>query len=42
MPPIRMPKSSASTVTVGISALRKAWRYSTVRSRRPLARAART
>ena len=36
-----MPKSSAMTVTIGIMALRKAWRSSTSRSLTPLARAVR-
>ena len=41
-PPMTAPKSSAASVAMGIIALRKACRSTTVRSVKPLARAVRT
>ena len=40
-PPIRPPRSRAMIVVIGMSALRKACRITTVRSVSPLARAVR-
>ena len=40
-PPSKAPISVAMSVAIGMSMLRKAWRTTTVRSDRPLARAVR-
>ena len=39
-PPRNQPKSMPSSVMMGLQALRMMWRHTTVRSGRPLARAA--